>query len=173
MINEIARLQDFAISEIERGCSNSSTGETIKIEEIDRNTMWEVSEKAYQYSNEFYYARVDASEREPHFLEFFLMELSKIQKFGDLLYEFSFSEKLLSVEEEISERHEEEMELIEQRHEKELDELHKFQEWIEKRNYSSSQIDSLKSIFEMREKGILEVSELPRIFNKIPNLESD
>ena len=216
-IDEIARLRDFAIDQIKCNSFNFSTGEMIKLETIDINSLWEISERAYRYSDKFYYARSDASPREPHFLDYFLKELCKIPEFSDLTYEILFSGKLFSVQEEvesshieqmenisarheeeigfieqrheeetelieqkheeeielIEQRHEEEIELIEQRHVAEIEDFEKFKNWIEKRSYSSSQIDSLKSIFDLREKGILEVSELARIFNKILDLKFD
>ena len=194
-IDEIARLRDLAISEIKRGFSNSSAGEMIDIETIDSNTIWQISEKAYRYSDKFYFAKLDASPREPHFLDFFLKELCKIQEFEDLVYEFSFSEKLFSVREEISDRHEEEIRLIEEEHEEELgsveekhaeelgsveekhaeelEVLETFEKWIEEKRYSSSQIDLIKSIFDLREKRLLDVSEFARMLNKVVNTDSD
>ena len=194
-IDEIARLRDFAINELKYGSSDSSAEEIINIEEIDRNTIWEISERAYKYSDKFFYSRLDASPREPHFFDFFLKELLKITEFENLVYEASFSNKLISVKEEVGtshleqmesvgERHEEEMESIEQRHEEEIEsieerhnaeieELEKFEIWLENKEFTSSQIKSLTSVFELHEKGLLEVSDLLRILNKIVDLKSD
>jgi hypothetical protein len=203
-IYEIARLRDFAIDKIKCNSFNFSTGEMIEIEAIDKNLIWKISEKAYKYSDKFYYAKLDASPREPHFFDYFLKELCKIPEFGDMTHEVIFLGKLYSVKNEfesshieqmetISEKHEEEtisleekheeetisleekhseeIELIEQRHVVEIEKFEKFQEWIEERSYSSAQLESLKSIFELREKGLLEISELTRIFHKILNLK--
>ena len=154
-IDEIARLRDFAINELKYGSSDSSTEEIIKIEEIDRNTIWEISERSYKYSDKF-------SPREPHFFDFFLKELLKISEFENLVYEASFLNKLILVKES-----------IEQRHEEELEELEKFEIWLENKEFTSSQIKSLTSVFELREKGLLEVSDLLRILNKVVDLKSD
>ena len=156
----------------------------IDIETISSNTIWQISEKAYRYSDKFYFAQLDASPREPHFLDFFLKELCKIQEFEDLVYEFSFSKKLFSVREEISNRHEEkirligeeheeELRLVEEKHAEELEVLETFEKWIEEKRYSSSQIDSIKSIFDMREKRLLDGSEFARMLNKVVNTDSD
>lgn len=183
-IDEIARLRDFAINELKYGSFDSSAEEVINIEGIDRNTIWEISERAYKYTDKFFYSRLDASPREPHFFDFFLKELLKITEFENLVYEASFSNKLISVKEEIEtchleqmesvgERHEEEIEFIEQRHNAEIEELEKFEIWLENKEFTSSQIKSLTSAFELREKGLLEVSDLLRILYKIVNLKSD
>jgi hypothetical protein len=188
-IDEIARLRDFAIDEIKGNSFNFSTGEMIKIEVIDKHLIWKISEKAYKYSDKFYYAKLDASPREPHFFDYFLKELCKIPEFGDMTHEVIFLGKLYSAKNEIESRHIEQMEtinekheeetisleekhseeigLIEQRHVVEIEQFEKFQEWIEERSYSPSQLESLKSIFELREKGLLEISELARIFHKM------
>jgi len=216
-IDEIARLRDFAINELKYGSSDSTTEEIINIEEIDRNTIWEISERAYRYSDKFYYSRLDASPREPHFFDFFLKELTKLSEFKNLVYEASFSKKLISVREEIetshieqmenvSETHEEEkesieqrheeekesieqrheeeiesieqkhegeIESIEQRHEEEIEELEKFEAWIEDKEFTPSQIKYLTSVFELHEEGIIEVSDLLGILNKIHDSKSD
>jgi hypothetical protein len=73
----------------------------------------------------------------------------------------------------IGEEHEEELRLVEEKHAEELEVLETFEKWIEEKRYSSSQIDSIKSIFDMREKRLLDGSEFARMLNKVVNTDSD
>ena len=76
---EVIRLRDWAIKEIEE--SNSEIEFELGFNELDKNTVWEISVAAYKDSKNWHYSHIDQGDLESHFLEYFLRKLCETEEF--------------------------------------------------------------------------------------------